>query len=48
MTCREAEAIIREQVEATGLTCYDIMWSFHRLEVTVTRGDLPEDSEEAG
>jgi hypothetical protein len=24
------------------------MWSFHKLEVTVTRGDVPEDSDEAG
>ncbi|KAG5176742.1 hypothetical protein JKP88DRAFT_90877 [Tribonema minus] len=45
---REAEEIIRREVEETGLNCYDIMWSFHKLEVTVTRGDLPEDSEEAG
>lgn len=31
-----------------GLTCYDILWTFHKLEVTVTRneGDGPE--EEAG
>jgi hypothetical protein len=45
---RSAEAIIREQVAINGLHCYDIMWSFHKLEVTVTRGDVPEDSDEAG
>lgn len=34
-------------MEACGLTCHDILWTFHRLEVTVTKrpGDGPvEDS----
>lgn len=39
----QAEKIVREQVQACGLACYDILWTFHRLEVTVTRveGDGP-------
>ncbi|CAM9783625.1 unnamed protein product, partial [Laminaria digitata] len=35
----EAEKIVREQVGACGLTCDDILWTFHKLEVTVTRGE---------
>ncbi|CAN0310431.1 unnamed protein product [Pylaiella littoralis] len=43
----EAERIIREQVQACGLTCYDILWTFHRLEVTVTRAEGDGPLEEA-
>ncbi|CAM9107745.1 unnamed protein product [Choristocarpus tenellus] len=43
----EAEKIIRTRVEASGLRCHDIMWTYHKLEVTVKRGDVAEDDEEA-
>lgn len=44
----QAEKIIHGQVAECGLNCYDILWTFHKLEVTVTKaeGDGPE--EEAG
>lgn len=38
---RQAERIVREQVESCGLTCYDILWTFHKLEVTVTSAEGP-------
>ncbi len=43
----QAEKIVREQVQACGLTCYDILWTFHRLEVTVTRAEGDGPIEEA-
>ncbi|CAB1119056.1 unnamed protein product [Ectocarpus sp. CCAP 1310/34] len=43
----EAEKIVRDQVQACGLTCYDILWTFHRLEVTVTRAEGDGPIEEA-
>ncbi|CAM9262649.1 unnamed protein product [Ectocarpus fasciculatus] len=43
----EAENIVRDQVQACGLTCYDILWTFHRLEVTVTRAEGDGPIEEA-
>ena len=43
----QAENIVREQVQACGLTCYDILWTFHRLEVTVTRAEGDGPIEEA-
>eukprot|EP00903_Cladosiphon_okamuranus_P014435 g13394.t1 len=43
----EAEKVVREQVQACGLTCYDILWTFHRLEVTVTRAEGDGPIEEA-
>eukprot|EP00612_Vaucheria_litorea_P005615 CAMPEP_0171463290 /NCGR_PEP_ID=MMETSP0945-20130129/7014_1 /TAXON_ID=109269 /ORGANISM="Vaucheria litorea, Strain CCMP2940" /LENGTH=361 /DNA_ID=CAMNT_0011990041 /DNA_START=72 /DNA_END=1154 /DNA_ORIENTATION=+ len=45
---RRAEEIIRREITESGLNCYDIMWSYHKLEITVTRSDVPEDHEEAG
>ncbi len=44
----EAEEIIRNAVEASGLNCSDILWTFHKVEVTVRRSDLPYDDEESG
>lgn len=43
----QAEKIVRDQVQACGLTCYDILWTFHRLEVTVTRAEGDGPIEEA-
>lgn len=43
----QAEKVVREQVQACGLTCYDILWTFHRLEVTVTRAEGDGPIEEA-
>lgn len=41
----KAEKIIREEVTKCGLACHDILWTFHKLEVTVMRaeGDGPEE-----
>ncbi len=44
----EAEEIIQNAVEASGLNCSDILWTFHKVEVTVRRSDLPYDDEESG
>ncbi len=44
----EAEEIIRNGVEASGLSCSDILWTFHKVEVTVRRNDLPSDDGESG
>ncbi len=44
----EAEEIIRNAVETSGLNCSDILWTFHKVEVTVRRSDLPYDDEESG
>ncbi|CAM9191559.1 unnamed protein product [Phaeothamnion confervicola] len=44
----EAERVIRERVASVGLNCYDIMWSYHKVEVTVTLTEVDEASEEAG
>ncbi len=44
----EAEELIRNAVESSGLNCSDILWTFHKVEVTVRRSDLPYDHEESG
>ncbi|CAM9229663.1 unnamed protein product [Discosporangium mesarthrocarpum] len=44
----QAQNIIREEVEGCGLKCYDILWTFHKVEVTVSRGDVDDDDVEAG
>ncbi|CAM9714110.1 unnamed protein product [Chrysoparadoxa australica] len=44
----KAEKLIRDAIATTTLECYDILWTFHKLEVTVILPGFEEGDVEAG